>query len=166
MPLNQNSHLYSLMKSFPRQGIVSWIGIRPEKRGEVISVQKVQAVAGKGLTGDHYTGNNGSRQVTLIQFEHLEVISSLMGIKEVDPRLLRRNIAVRGLNLLSLKEVRFAIGTAILEMTGLCQPCSRMEENLGEGGYNSVRGHGGITARIIKDGVIQIGDEVAILKEV
>jgi MOSC domain-containing protein YiiM len=35
-----------------------------------------------------------------------------------------------------------------------------MEEVFGEGGYNAVRGHGGITARVIEPGVVEIGDSL------
>jgi MOSC domain-containing protein YiiM len=70
---------------------------------------------------------------------------------------------VRGINLLALKDQQFQIGEAVLETTGLCHPCSRMEENLGEGGYNAMRGHGGITAKIIKSGRIKVGDKVKLI---
>ncbi len=65
---------------------------------------------------------------------------------------------VRGINLLSLKDKRFTIGETILEFSGECHPCSRMEKNLGEGGYNAMRQHGGILARVIQEGRIQVAD--------
>lgn len=123
------------------------------------------AEAGKGLAGDRYkTKSNGARQVTLIEAESLRAIASYMRVQEVEPELLRRNIVVRGMNLLALKNQRFRVGEAILEYSGECHPCSRMEDNLGVGGYNAVRGHGGITARIIQSGRIGVGDEVQVVR--
>jgi MOSC domain-containing protein YiiM len=82
----------------------------------------------------------------------------------IDPVLLRRNIVVQGLNLLALKEKKFQVGSAILEMSGLCHPCSRMEQLFGPGGYNIMRGHGGITARVITSGWIMVGDSVTVIQ--
>ena len=99
----------------------------------------------------------GKRQVTLIQAEHLPVIAALAGLETVAPEHLRRNVVVSGLALLALKDRRFRIGDVLLEGTGECHPCSRMEEVFGPGGYNAVRGHGGITARVLEGGLIEVG---------
>ena len=88
------------------------------------------------------------------------MISSILGGKRINPKLTRRNIVVSGINLLSLKHQKFRIGSVILETTGICAPCKRMEENLGVGGYNAMRGHGGITATVIEEGTIKLGDTI------
>ena len=111
------------------------------------------------------SGKDSARQVTLIQAEHLPVIAVLCGRDDVTPELLRRNIVVSGINLFALKKAQFRIGDAILEGTGPCVPCSRMEENLGPGGYNATRGHGGITARVIRAGTIRSGDQIRPIHE-
>jgi MOSC domain-containing protein YiiM len=100
----------------------------------------------------------------LIQAEHLAALASLLHRDAIGPELLRRNIVISGINLLALKNKHFYLGTAELEMTGLCHPCSRMEEILGAGGYNAVRGHGGITARVVLPGQIKTGDVLSIKK--
>jgi len=139
-------------------GILQWIGVRPARRTNVKRIDRAQ-VTSNGIEGDHYT-TGGKRAVTLIQYEHLAVIASLLGRDSVSPVDLRRNLVVASINLLGLRNRQFAIGTVVLEGTGLCAPCSRMEEVFGPGGYTAVRGHGGITATIIKPGNIQIGDEI------
>jgi MOSC domain-containing protein YiiM len=118
----------------------------------------VEALLGKGLQGDRYQ-SSGKRQVTLIQAEHLTVVASVLGTP-VNPATLRRNLLVSGINLIALKNARFRIGEALLEGTGPCEPCSRMEDSLGPGGYNAMRGHGGITARVLEGGWIRTGDAV------
>ncbi len=150
----------TLLETLPQQGMVDWIGVRPARRAAIVPVNEVKAQIRSGLTGDRYAGRSGKRQVTLIQTEHLAVIASLLGQKMILPEQLRRNISVSGLNLLALKDKTFRVGDAVLEYTGLCHPCSFMETTFGAGGYNAVRGHGGITARVIQPGIIRVGDPV------
>jgi len=143
-----------------KPGTISWIGRRPQKKGALESVDQAELSTEEGLEGDHYHGQSGNRQLTLIQEEHLEGVGKMLDA-EVHPGTVRRNVVVHGINLLSFKDQTFQIGSeAVLEMTGLCHPCSRMEENLGLGGYNAMRGHGGITARVLKGGTIKVGDQV------
>ncbi len=153
-----------LMQKYPQVGTVEWIGIRPEKRKDLIALKKV-SVLKTGLEGDHYGGRSGKRSVTLIQAEHLQAVASFLHNKDnIQPQEVRRNIVVSGINLLALKEREFKIGTAVLKMTGLCHPCSRMEQVLGKGGYNAMRGHGGINASVILPGVIALEDAVEAVK--
>lgn len=123
----------------------------------MIELEAVEARREAGLTGDHSRpGPRNARQVTLIQWEHLAVISALMGRPVEQPISapeLRRNIAISGINLFSLKGRRFRLGQAILETTGWCQPCAKLEERLGLGTFQAMRGHGGITARVLQGGL-------------
>ena len=163
MKLSATSPLQLLLDTLPQHGKICWIGTRPGRKKPIIPVEKVEAITQKGLADDHFSGSAGSkRQVTLIQQEHLAAIASFMGIKTVSPEMLRRNIVVSGINLLALKDKKFWAGEVLLEYTGECHPCSRMEETLGTGGYNAVRGHGGITARILSGGEIGLGDLIKI----
>ena len=153
-------NIHSLMDTLPQTGKVIWIGLRPAKKAMMQIVDSVTAQTDNGLTGDRYAGRTGKRQVTLVQEEHLSAIASILDRAHVPPELLRRNIVVSKINLLALKNKQFHIGNAIFEYTGLCHPCSYMEEVFGGGGYNAIRGHGGITARVVQSGVIQLNDSV------
>jgi MOSC domain-containing protein YiiM len=158
----QGVTIKDLMSRQARSGQVVYISIRPERVAPPREVDTVYADADHGLEGDHYAGGaDGKRQLTLINEEHIRAVASFVGEAQLDPGLLRRNIVIKGVNLLSLKDRKFSVGDAVLKMTGLCHPCSRMEENLGEGGYNAMRGHGGITATIVKSGWIRKGDKLA-----
>jgi MOSC domain-containing protein YiiM len=155
-----DSPLGILMASLPRHGRVEWIGLRPQRDVPMLAVADAEAVAGSGLVGDRYGSGSGKRGITLIQAEHLPVIAALAGHLQVAASLLRRNIVVSGLPLIALKGRRFRIGEVLLEGTDPCDPCSRMEAALGPGGFNAMRGHGGLCARILEGGRIKLGDAI------
>jgi MOSC domain-containing protein YiiM len=142
-------------------GRLDWIGLRPARRAPMLAAESARLAPGLGLEGDRWAGAaTGARQVTLVAAEHLAAIAAYLGRDAVPPESLRRNLVIAGLNLLALKGRRFRIGAAVLEHSGECHPCSRMEGILGPGGYNAVRGHGGITARVLEGGAIRLGDAV------
>jgi MOSC domain-containing protein YiiM len=143
-----------------RAGKVDWIGLRPARRAAMVEVRAAELSPERGLVGDRYSRAGGPRQVTLIQAESLHTIASHLGLETVSPADLRRNIVTSGINLVALKGRRVRIGAALIEVTEDCHPCSRMEEAFGVGGYNAVRGLGGVTARVLEEGVIGVGDAV------
>ncbi len=159
--MTESSPLQVLLHTLPQVGRVQWIGVRPSRGEPMTELESVLIGLDKGLEGDRFGGRAGNpRQVTLIQQEHLAVIAACLGLESISPSLLRRNIVVSGINLLALKDKIFRIGDAVLEYSGLCHPCSKMERQLGEGGYNAMRGHGGITARVLESGLIRLLDPV------
>lgn len=160
--MKSNATIQDLLQTLPQVGRIEWIGLRPARRKNVNVVQQAELNT-QGIVGDRYNGSSGKRSVTLIQAEHLPAIALMLHCDAIDPEMLRRNIVISGINLLALKDKRFLLGTAELEMTGLCHPCSRMEEVLGVGGYNAMRGHGGITACVRSPGKIQTGDELRVI---
>lgn len=172
--------LRALTQLFPHAGRLQRILLRPARRVPVRDVRDAMLLEGRGLCGDRTAdaaapgGGGGKRQVTLVQAEHLPVIGALAALADApDAALLRRNLVVSGLNLVAARSLFrdqplvLRIGAdAVLEITGPCEPCSRMEETLGVGGYNAMRGHGGVTARVARSGRIAVGDPVVCMPRI
>lgn len=149
--------LAALIARHAGPGRVVWIGLRPVRLDPLHPVEAAE-IAEAGLVGDH--ARPGKRALSLIQAEHLAVIAALAHRREVGFADLRRNIAVAGVNLAALRGRRVVIGGAEIEVTGPCAPCSRMEATLGPGGYSAMRGHGGVTAAVLRPGPVRLGDRV------
>ncbi|QDA61490.1 MOSC domain-containing protein [Hymenobacter jejuensis] len=164
---DDKSTVARLLATLPQTGRLEWIGIRPVRREPLVSLPEAEVLTDAHLRGDHARIKpGGKRQITLLQHEHLAAVAGFLGLDApVEPGRLRRNLVVSGLNLLALKNRQVCIGEeVVLEITGECHPCSRMEEELGPGGYNAMRGHGGLTARIVQGGLIRPGDPVRVME--
>ena len=164
--------LRCLAREFPFTGRLDAIFLRPERGRVAIRVQTCDALEGLGLEGDRAAlgRGGGKRQVTLLQSEHLPVVAALLRRPDVDPVLPRRNLVISGVNLLAARSIfrdqplYLLLGPqVVLEVTGPCEPCSKMEACLGTGAYNALRGHGGTTARVVRGGSLGVGQEVRCL---
>ena len=165
--------LRDLVRRFHGTGRLGAIVLRPDRLKDAVSVQEARAEPGLGLIGDHrslrlrQSDAQRHRELSLIQAEHLSLLGVWTGQAPIAPERLRRNLVISGINIAAMhspcREERcvWRIGGSVrIEITGPCPPCSRMEDELGEGGYAALRGHGGATARIVVGGVLRVGDTV------
>lgn len=118
--------LRELLKPPHVTGRIEAIVVRGESRQPARCIESTQALPGLGLADDRLgrrsTAKPSTREVTLIQHEHLPVIAALAGVTVVDPIALRRNLVVSGINLLALKNARIRVGHALLEIVAPCHP--------------------------------------------
>lgn len=147
-----------------QRGRLDLILVSPRPKATLVQPDAVDAIAGLGLEGDHRSrGKPGRRrQVTLLQAEHLTALGMLLGRGPVDPVDLRRNLVISGFPIAALGRRRLLIGAVVLELTGPCDPCARVEAALGPGAEAAAVGLAGWTARVICGGALRVGATVTL----
>jgi len=121
-------------------------------------VEKVRAVAGKGLEGDRHffpEGAGSGEALTLIEAEAIED-AGLTGAQS------RRQVVVRGVRLNDLVGQRFRVGDVECLGTELCEPCLHLQKLTRPGIIKDLIHRGGLRADIISGGTISIGDPLQI----
>jgi MOSC domain-containing protein YiiM len=150
----------------PGQGKIVEINLSP--RNEVLPqpVERVNAVAGRGLEGDRYyradgePGEKPDEEITLIAVEGLEGFAEESGIT-VTPAESRRQVATRGIDLNALVGRRFRVGELECEGVELCEPCTHLEGLTQPGVLKGLVHRGGLRASILTGGEIAVGDQVS-----
>lgn len=148
-------------------GRVLGINITPSAGAMPQPVERVRAVAGKGLEGDRYgagTGTysdhpGGGRHVTLIAREDLDAISRESGIA-LGAAESRRNVLTEGVDLPSLVGRRFWVGTALCVGVRLCEPCEHLEGKTRAGVIKAYVHRAGLRAEVLQTGEIAVGSQV------
>ena len=117
---------------------------------------QVVALTGTGLEGDRHANPQSHRQVLLME---KEILDSL----DLKPGTIRENVTISGLPIHQLPAgQRLHIGDeVVLEITGLCEPCSRMDE-IRAGLRETLDGKRGVLTRVLQGGVLQVGDRIAL----
>lgn len=125
-------------------------------------VEQARLGCGFGLEGD-YLGKPGKRQLTLLSLSLWDDACREAGA-ELPWYSRRANLCVDGISFKDVIGKRLRIGGAILEITGESKPCGRMDE-LHTGLQQALRPEmsGGVSARVIRGGIIRLGDVVDIL---
>ena len=116
-------------------------------------------ITGQGMEGDRHLRSDGrrsNRQVLIMDSETLSHFDLL-------PGQVRENVTVAGLDFSSISagdKVSLG-GDVILEITGDCEPCARMDE-LRPGLKDEIDGKRGLLAFVEKGGVVSVGAEVGV----
>jgi MOSC domain-containing protein YiiM len=153
-----------------KRSVLRGIWISRTARTPLVSVADVHAVPGRGPEGDRYFLGQGSfsrwpgtgRAVSLIAEETLVAVSAECGIDLRGGRS-RRNLVTSGIVLTELQERTFRIGTAILRGVRPCAPCQYLERITESGVFDALKGRGGLRAEVIEEGILHIGDAIALL---
>ncbi len=151
-------------------GIVVYIHIALQAGSDVIALELVRAVPGRGLEGDRYFTGVGTysenagpdHEVTLIEEEAVATLRHEHRIS-LEPGESRRNIMTRGVALNPLVGKEFQVGKVRLRGVRLCEPCAHLEGLTSPGVLRGLVNRGGLRAEILNEGIICIGDPVAIL---
>ena len=116
-------------------------------------LESVEAIEDKGLKGCIHGRQGSKRQMLLIDIETLEKFGIM-------PGTVKENLTTRGINFQELKPgERIKIGSATLEITIPCDPCSRMDE-IRQGLEQELRGRRGWLCRVVAGGKIQRGERI------
>ncbi|MCZ6673841.1 MAG: MOSC domain-containing protein [Verrucomicrobia bacterium] len=126
----------------------------------VHSPDSVACVAGKGLEGDRFFdyGEDFKGQVTFFSVEVADALREVMADPYFENSAFRRNILIRGVNLNELIGKRFKIGSIEFEGTQDAAPCDWMETSVGPGARAFLEGKGGLRARILTSGTLEVGE--------
>jgi MOSC domain-containing protein YiiM len=133
----------------------------------LVEVPNVECVAGHGLRGDRYFDfrEDYKGQVTFFSAEVFEKLCAHFRIKDKPPGVLRRNVIVSGVDLLSLIGREFEIQGVRFRGTQHCAPCEWMNVAFAPGAEQFLKDNAGLRAKILTDGTITVGDAQLVLAE-
>jgi len=122
-------------------------------------IAQANFITGQGMQGDRHLRSDGlraKRQVLIMDVETLNHFG-------LEPGQVRENVTLEGLDLSTISAGdRVSLGDdVVLEITGDCEPCARMDE-IRPGLKEEIDGKRGVLAFVEKGGVVSIGSEVGV----
>jgi len=138
---------------------VEHIHIASKSGAPVDSLDEVEVVAGKGLAGDRNFDKYSKGQITVVSTEELAEAAAAWG-SDIEPGSTRRNVTVSGFQLPREPGSQFRMGQVVVEVYRDASPCELMNDSVGPGAREHLRGRAGIRGLVIEGGRLRVGDEV------
>ena len=143
-------------------GEVVGISTRIKKRAPMVVFASAKVSFEKGIGDDSRGKIQGNRQVTVMTQENWDIVCEELG-KKLHWTTRRANIIIKGVDLENTTGCILKIGDFFLEITGELDPCSRMDEQIqGLTKALTPNWRGGVTCKILKEGVVNEGDKVVL----
>ena len=119
----------------------------------------VTCVAGRGIEGDRFFDykDDYKGQVTFFEEEVYERLCAEFAVRDRPPSVFRRNIITAGVSLPSLIGKEFDIQGVRFLGTMESAPCEWMNLAFAPGAEQSMKGNGGLRAKILTDGTLRAG---------
>jgi MOSC domain-containing protein YiiM len=148
-------------------GRIIGIAVRERSRAPMCELARVQVTRAGGLDGDCKGVKFPRRQVTILAREDwqqaCDALADLAGPVPLPWIVRRANLLVEGLRLPRAKGAILRVGDVRLEVTAQTYPCGRMEQaQPGLLKALAADWRGGVTCRVLDDGVIRIGDRIEV----
>jgi MOSC domain-containing protein YiiM len=119
---------------------------------------EVEVIKDKGFKGCIHGRPGSKRQVSLMDVETLDKL-------ELAPGIVKENITTAGIDFQTLGTGNMLrIRNCLLEITGPCDPCARMDE-IRMGLQEELRGQRGWLCRVKEAGIIRKGDRIEVLAQ-
>ena len=141
------------------EGSVVSMRLNVGSRKPMKEVDSARVITGQGIEGDRHLKEDGSRSRRQILIMDRETLGNF----SLDDGIIRENITVVGMDFSSIDAGdRVSIGReVVLEITGECEPCARMDE-IRAGLQNELDGQRGMLAYAEKGGLISVGDVISV----
>ena len=140
------------------------IGIANTKGSQILNVNKIKALKGKGLLHDRKFRENNDKtsQITLIEIENINHFNNISKTN-ISPLDFRRNIVTENIRLNDLIGKEFFVGKIKLKAHDLCRPCKYLQEKLKQNNFiKEFLRKGGLRCEILNNGDINVGDTIKI----
>ena len=147
------------------------IARKPRPKAAVETIDHAAVGLATGIAGDFRgaikPGGRGRRQVTAMMLSDWRAAMADLGEPPVLWSDRRVNLLVDGIDLPREEGTLLRVGSALFEITGECDPCSRMETvTPGLRAALTPGWRGGRLLRVIAAGEVAIGDPVALERQV
>jgi MOSC domain-containing protein YiiM len=130
----------------------------PAGQEPVLAMKEIECVAGRGIRGDRFFDYRPDYkgQITFFSCEIFTQLKCELHLPNAKPTSTRRNVFLSGTNLNTLIGVSFELQGIQFVGVEESKPCHWMNQALGPGAEDWLRGRAGLRCRILTTGMLHL----------